>query len=439
MHGKGSTVEERVKASAGLVATFLQSWSGASPSPLALLASGPELTPSHAGLFYLNIHGRQALTSLVDSLTNPSQVIRVRRSDPSPCPSRPPAADALLPAGYAPRHALRRLQRQVARTSRCVSLSSAGLSRQVADSRTLAEQRRSSISTLSGPSSASGPSANAPQRRTNLIDQFMAVLLLIFVEAGLIEVRPPPAALSPAHPAKALTLYRCRRLSRCSPPTRRTPRPPPRSRSSSARSSRSPTASSQHRTPSGSSRCRPSLPSRRASTRVGSASPRATRCSRLGGSSVRGSSGSRARRRVAELGASSPLRPYARRRRADAQTDPLQSQLARGPAAARVRVHLERPPRRRPLDGRPRVPQPPPRERRPLGQGGDALGPGRPLHARAGPASQRAPARGGDEGDKVHAARARVLPSVCAAVQRPAQGPGAPSSLTLPRRLPPGA
>ena len=94
MHGKGSTVEARVKASAGLVATFLQSWSGASPSPLA---SDPELTPSHAGLFYLNIHGRQALTSLVDSLTNPSQVIRVRRSDLSSCPSQPPATDALLP------------------------------------------------------------------------------------------------------------------------------------------------------------------------------------------------------------------------------------------------------------------------------------------------------------------------------------------------------
>lgn len=33
---------------------------------------------SATGLFYLNIHGRQALTSLVDSLTNPSRVIRVR-------------------------------------------------------------------------------------------------------------------------------------------------------------------------------------------------------------------------------------------------------------------------------------------------------------------------------------------------------------------------
>ena len=30
------------------------------------------------GLMYLNIHGRQALTSLVDSLTNPSRLIRVR-------------------------------------------------------------------------------------------------------------------------------------------------------------------------------------------------------------------------------------------------------------------------------------------------------------------------------------------------------------------------
>ncbi|GEM10208.1 cytosolic regulator Pianissimo [Rhodotorula toruloides] len=53
--GKSSMVEERVKASAGIVATFLKSWSG---------------------LFYLNIHGRQALVSLVDSLTNPSQAIR---------------------------------------------------------------------------------------------------------------------------------------------------------------------------------------------------------------------------------------------------------------------------------------------------------------------------------------------------------------------------
>ncbi|GAA5935683.1 hypothetical protein JCM3775_003381 [Rhodotorula graminis] len=138
VHGKGSTVEERVKASAGLVATFLQSWSG---------------------LFYLNIHGRQALTSLVDSLTNPSQVIR----------------DTLLDMLFG-----------------------------VFNVKSPAphEQGRPSFSTLSAPSSASAPGANAPQRRTNLIDQFMAVLLLIFVEAGLIEALASLAA-DPKDPSTA--------------------------------------------------------------------------------------------------------------------------------------------------------------------------------------------------------------------------------------------
>ncbi|GAA5853920.1 hypothetical protein JCM9279_007602 [Rhodotorula babjevae] len=138
VHGKGSTVEERVKASAGLVATFLQSWSG---------------------LFYLNIHGRQALTSLVDSLTNPSQVIR----------------DTLLDMLFDVFN-VKAPARQ--------------------------ERRRASISTLSDPSSALSAGANAPQRRTNLIDQFMAVLLLIFTEAGLIEALASLAA-DPKDPSTA--------------------------------------------------------------------------------------------------------------------------------------------------------------------------------------------------------------------------------------------
>ncbi|TNY18128.1 Rapamycin-insensitive companion of mTOR, N-term-domain-containing protein [Rhodotorula diobovata] len=125
VHGKGSSVEERVKASAGLVATFLQSWSG---------------------LFYLNIHGRQALTSLVDSLTNPSQVIRETLLDM--------LFDVFNVRSTAPRV------------------------------------------------SAVGTAVGASQRRTNLIDQFMAVLLLIFVEAGLIEALASLAA-DPKDPSTA--------------------------------------------------------------------------------------------------------------------------------------------------------------------------------------------------------------------------------------------
>ncbi|BGP33786.1 hypothetical protein JCM10296v2_005591 [Rhodotorula toruloides] len=114
--GKSSTVEERVKASAGIVATFLKSWSG---------------------LFYLNIHGRQALVSLVDSLTNPSQAIR----------------ETLLDMLFS-----------VFNVKNPSSSS-----------------RRESTSTP--------PQVRPPpgKRRTNLLDQYLAILLLVFTEAGLID------------------------------------------------------------------------------------------------------------------------------------------------------------------------------------------------------------------------------------------------------------
>ncbi|BGP09793.1 hypothetical protein JCM10049v2_005667 [Rhodotorula toruloides] len=114
--GKSSTVEERVKASAGIVATFLKSWSG---------------------LFYLNIHGRQALVSLVDSLTNPSQAIR----------------ETLLDMLFS-----------------------------------VFNVKNPSSSSRRG--SASTPSRVRPppgKRKTNLLDQYLAILLLVFTEAGLID------------------------------------------------------------------------------------------------------------------------------------------------------------------------------------------------------------------------------------------------------------
>ncbi|BGP49997.1 hypothetical protein JCM10450v2_005902 [Rhodotorula kratochvilovae] len=141
VQGKGASVEERVRASATLVAMFLQSWSG---------------------LFYLNIHGRQALTSLVDSLTNPSQVIRETLLD-----MLFDVFNVKTPAWYASR-----------------------------------DGQRSSFSSSRGVSSAVDGPAGASQQRTNLIDQFMAVLLLIFIEAGLIEALASLAA-DPKDPSTA--------------------------------------------------------------------------------------------------------------------------------------------------------------------------------------------------------------------------------------------
>ncbi|GAA6053956.1 hypothetical protein JCM3770_004640 [Rhodotorula araucariae] len=142
VQGKGASIEERVRASATLVAIFLQSWSG---------------------LFYLNIHGRQALTSLVDSLTNPSQVIRDTLLD-----MLFDVFNVKPPAWFASR----------------------------------ADGTRPTFSSVRDTSSFRDGVAVAPQQRTNLIDQFMAVLLLIFIEAGLIEALASLAA-DPKDPSTA--------------------------------------------------------------------------------------------------------------------------------------------------------------------------------------------------------------------------------------------
>ncbi|GJN92824.1 hypothetical protein Rhopal_005862-T1 [Rhodotorula paludigena] len=137
VHGKGAVVEERVKASANIVATFLKSWSG---------------------LFYLNIHGRQALTSLVDSLTNPSRVIRETLLD-----MLFSVFNVKTPAWHA------------ARSGKRPSIDGAS-----------SELERNGFGTVS--------SSAQQQQRTNLIDQYMAVLLLVFFEAGLIEALASLAA-----------------------------------------------------------------------------------------------------------------------------------------------------------------------------------------------------------------------------------------------------
>ncbi|GAA5917264.1 hypothetical protein JCM5296_000314 [Sporobolomyces johnsonii] len=120
VQGKGSSIEERVKASASIVGAFLKSWSG---------------------LMYLNIHGRQALTSLVDSLTNPSRVIR----------------DTLLDMLFG-----------IFNVRRCPPK--------------LGKLRLALCSIY-----ATSSSPQPEQHKTNLIDQYMAIVLLIFIDAGLVE------------------------------------------------------------------------------------------------------------------------------------------------------------------------------------------------------------------------------------------------------------
>ncbi|GAA5937590.1 TORC2 complex subunit TSC11 [Sporobolomyces koalae] len=114
VQGKGAGIEDRIKASAQIVETLLKSWSG---------------------LLYLNVNGRQAVTSLVDSLTNPSRIVRDTLLD-------------MLSNIFS--------VRRIAKT---------------ATSDSIKQPRRS----------------NADQRKTNLIDQYTALLLLIFIDAGLIE------------------------------------------------------------------------------------------------------------------------------------------------------------------------------------------------------------------------------------------------------------
>ncbi|GAA6031289.1 hypothetical protein JCM8097_005586 [Rhodosporidiobolus ruineniae] len=140
---KGAGGEERVRTCAGIVGSWLKSWSG---------------------LFYLNIHGRQALTSLVDSLTNPSQAIRETLLD-----TLFSVFNVKTPAWYASR------------------------------------DTRSSFSAASGevfdlPSALAA--AHTTSRRTNLLDQYTAILLLVFIEAGLVEALASLAA-DPKDPVTA--------------------------------------------------------------------------------------------------------------------------------------------------------------------------------------------------------------------------------------------
>ncbi|GAA5842816.1 hypothetical protein JCM11251_001496 [Rhodosporidiobolus azoricus] len=128
---KGAGAEERVQACAKIVGGWLKSWSG---------------------LFYLNIHGRQALTSLVDSLTNPSHTIR----------------ETLLDMLFS--------------VFNVTSPASSG--------------KRASFSGLDGTTSPAPPPPPLAheERKTNLLDQYMAILLLVFIEAGLIEALTSLAA-----------------------------------------------------------------------------------------------------------------------------------------------------------------------------------------------------------------------------------------------------
>lgn len=113
MYGSGALVLEKVKASAEIVAMLLKSWSGELRSGLAKLRHLS--LDSHCfprpGLFYLNINGRQAVTSLVDSLSNQSPGIRVRlMTDPvlrAKEANGRPSSESGCPA----RHVARRLQR----------------------------------------------------------------------------------------------------------------------------------------------------------------------------------------------------------------------------------------------------------------------------------------------------------------------------------------
>ncbi|KAL8290440.1 hypothetical protein RQP46_002698 [Phenoliferia psychrophenolica] len=124
---KGSSQEERVRASAKIIAVFLKSWSG---------------------LMYLNVNGKQALISLVNSLRNPAPAVR----------------DALLDLFF--------------------------------DIFKLKPPPPSNPSViLNGhPNGTSSPSDLSPlppttphERHHNIIDQYHAMLLLVFIDAGLVD------------------------------------------------------------------------------------------------------------------------------------------------------------------------------------------------------------------------------------------------------------
>ncbi|GAA5961649.1 hypothetical protein JCM3765_000463 [Sporobolomyces pararoseus] len=118
VQGKGTGMEERIKASSLIVETLLKSWSG---------------------LLYLNVNGRQALTSLVDSLTNPSRIVR----------------DTLLDM--------------------------------LSNIFNVQRKQLPSPSTDDSAKSTFRSRKTDQQTRTNLIDQYTAILLLTFIDAGLVE------------------------------------------------------------------------------------------------------------------------------------------------------------------------------------------------------------------------------------------------------------
>ncbi|GAA5975076.1 hypothetical protein JCM11641_000022 [Rhodosporidiobolus odoratus] len=143
---KATAGEERVKACANIVSGWLKTWSG---------------------LFYLNVHGRQALTSLVDSLTNPSKVIRESLLD---------MLFSIFNVNTNPRHLAK---------SNSGNHPSGRLNDKI-DSRTR-------------------PPPDS-ERKTNLLDQYMAILLLVFIEAGLAEALTSLAA-DPKDPATATKVF----------------------------------------------------------------------------------------------------------------------------------------------------------------------------------------------------------------------------------------
>ncbi|SDA01470.1 BZ3500_MvSof-1268-A1-R1_Chr10-1g02698 [Microbotryum saponariae] len=136
MPTKGAVFEERVRASSKMIANTLKSWSG---------------------VMYFNLNGKRALTSLVASLTTPSAFIR----------------DALLDMLFNVFH----IEAPSWYTS-------------------TAGSRLSGLKQSRPPTSSANPTdINAPPRQqANLIQHYLAVLLLIFIDAGLIDALVSVAA-----------------------------------------------------------------------------------------------------------------------------------------------------------------------------------------------------------------------------------------------------
>ncbi|KAK4705182.1 rapamycin-insensitive companion of mTOR, partial [Phenoliferia sp. Uapishka_3] len=141
---KGSSQEERVRASAKIIAVFLKSWSGQSRALLDEKEQA-KIYSCGSGLLYLNVNGKQALLSLVNSLTNPSSIVR----------------DALLDLFF--------------------------------DIFKLKSPSGNAGSLLNGHSiPANGFKTSSPppiptHERLNIVDQYHAMLLLVFIDAGLID------------------------------------------------------------------------------------------------------------------------------------------------------------------------------------------------------------------------------------------------------------